>query len=397
MKNKITIVGATGHIGLPLSIIFANKGFDVIGYDINSANVELANKGKMLFMEENGKKEFLKAMKTKRLIFVDKTVEEMREGDFLITVGTPVDEFMNPDLSQLKKCIKSLMPFLSKNSLIILRSTVFPGTSEWLKNFLIKEGIESEVAFCLERVVQGKTFVEISNLPQIIAATSIKARNKAATIFKKIVKKIIFCELKEAEFAKLFSNAYRYIQFAISNEFFTIANSAGLNFEKIRQITKQGYPRAEAMPSAGYAAGPCLFKDTMQLMSANQNNFNLGINAMLINEGLILYIIKKLSSKYNLKKIKIGILGMSFKAECDDIRSSLSYKLKKNLETVCKEVICTDPYVTEDSSLKTLNYTIKNSKIIIIAAPHKIYKKIDFKKKEVFDIWGLTKIENSKL
>ena len=108
MKNKITIVGATGHIGLPLSIIFANKGFDVIGYDINSRNVELANKGKMLFMEENGKKEFSKAMKTKRLIFVDKTNEKMREGDFLITVGTPVDEFMNPDLSQLKKCIKIL-------------------------------------------------------------------------------------------------------------------------------------------------------------------------------------------------------------------------------------------------------------------------------------------------
>jgi UDP-N-acetyl-D-mannosaminuronic acid dehydrogenase len=397
MKNKIIIVGATGHIGLPLSIIFANKGFEVIGYDINSENVKKANKGKMLFLEEGSKNEFSKAIKSNRLTFVDKPSEIMKGGDFLITVGTPVDEFMNPDLSQLKNCIKSIMPFLSKETLIILRSTVFPGTSEWLKKYLKNHKINSEISFCLERVVQGKTFVEIKDLPQIIAATSPKAKQKAAKIFRKITKKIIFCDLKEAEFAKLFSNAYRYIQFAISNEFFTIANSAGLNFEKIRKIIKEGYPRAQAMPSAGFAAGPCLFKDTMQLMATNQNNFNLGINAMLVNEGLVLYIIKQLSSKYDLSKKKVGILGMSFKADCDDIRSSLSYKLKKNLETLCKEVICSDPYVKEDNSLKKLNYTIKNSDIIIIAAPHKIYKKINFKKKKVFDVWGLTKLENSRL
>jgi UDP-N-acetyl-D-mannosaminuronic acid dehydrogenase len=397
MKNKIIIVGATGHIGLPLSIIFANKGFEVIGYDINSENVKRANKGEMLFLEEGCKKEFIKAIKSKRLFFVDEPSEIMNGGDFLITVGTPVDEFMNPDLSQLKNCIKNIMPFLFTETLVILRSTVFPGTSEWLKKYLTKHKINSEIAFCLERVVQGKTFLEIENLPQIVAATSLSAKYKAAKIFKKITKKIIFCDLKEAEFAKLFSNAYRYIQFAISNEFFTIANSAGLNFEKIRKIIKDGYPRAQAMPSAGFAAGPCLFKDTMQLMATNQNNFSLGINAMLVNEGLVLYIIKQLSLKYNLKKKKVGILGMSFKADCDDIRSSLSYKLKKNLETLCQEVICSDPYVKEDKSLKKLNYTIKNSNIIIIAAPHKIYKKINFKKKKVFDIWGLTKLENSKL
>lgn len=397
MKNKIIIVGATGHIGLPLSIIFANKGFEVIGYDINSENIKRANKGEMFFLEEGCKKEFSKAIKSKRLTFVDKPSEIMNGGDFLITVGTPVDEFMNPDLSQLKNCIKNIMPFLFTETLVILRSTVFPGTSEWLKKYLTKHKINSEIAFCLERVVQGKTFLEIENLPQIVAATSLSAKYKAAKIFKKITKKIIFCDLKEAEFAKLFSNAYRYIQFAISNEFFTIANSAGLNFEKIRKIIKDGYPRAQAMPSAGFAAGPCLFKDTMQLMATNQNNFSLGINAMLVNEGLVLYIIKQLSLKYNLKKKKVGILGMSFKADCDDIRSSLSYKLKKNLETLCQEVICSDPYVKEDKSLKKLNYTIKNSNIIIIAAPHKIYKKINFKKKKVFDIWGLTKLENSKL
>ena len=395
--KKITIIGATGHIGLPLSILFANKGFKVIGYDINSDNVKKANKGIMLFKEDNGLAEFKKARKKNNLYFIDKPSDEMKNGDFLITVGTPVDEFMNPDLNQLKKCINSILPYLNSKSLIILRSTVFPGTSEWLKSYLLKKKIKAEVAFCLERVVQGKTFEEIKNLPQIVAATSKNAKKKAANIFKHISKKIIFSDLKEAEFSKLFSNAFRYIQFAISNEFFMIANSAGLNFEKIRKITTDGYPRAGGMPSAGFAAGPCLFKDTMQLMASNQNNFNLGMNSMLVNEGLVLYLIKKLSTEYNLSKKNIGILGMAFKSECDDIRSSLSYKLKNNLNRLCKNVFCSDPYVTEDKSLNDLNYTIKNSDIIIIGAPHKIYKKLNFKNKKVIDIWGMTSIENSKI
>lgn len=395
--KKITIIGATGHIGLPLSILFANKGFKVIGYDINSDNVKKANKGIMLFKEDNGLAEFKKARKKKNLYFIDKPSDEMKNGDFLITVGTPVDEFMNPDLNQLKKCINSILPYLNSKSLIILRSTVFPGTSEWLKSYLLKKKIKAEVAFCLERVVQGKTFEEIKNLPQIVAATSKNAKKKAANIFKHISKKIIFSDLKEAEFSKLFSNAFRYIQFAISNEFFMIANSAGLNFEKIRKITTDGYPRAGGMPSAGFAAGPCLFKDTMQLMASNQNNFNLGMNSMLVNEGLVLYLIKKLSTDYNLSKKNVGILGMAFKSECDDIRSSLSYKLKNNLNRLCKNVFCSDPYVTEDKSLNDLNYTIKNSDIIIIGAPHKIYKKLNFKNKKVIDIWGMTSIENSKI
>ena len=186
--KKITIIGATGHIGLPLSILFANKGFKVVGYDINSDNVKKANKGIMLFKEDNGLAEFKKARKKNNLYFVDKPSDEMKNGDFLITVGTPVDEFMNPDLSQLKKCINSILPYLNSKSLIILRSTVFPGTSEWLKNYLLKKKIKTEVAFCLERVVQGKTFEEIKNLPQIVAATRKNAKKKqqiSLNIFQK--------------------------------------------------------------------------------------------------------------------------------------------------------------------------------------------------------------------
>ena len=303
-KNKITVVGGAGHIGLPLSIVFANKGFDVAVLDKNKSAMELAQKGIMPFKEKDGAKNLKKALK-KKIKFYSKPSNYISNSTIVITVGTPVDDFLNPDMSQIKSCIDSLIPYLSKGQLIILRSTVYPGTSEWLYQYLYKKK-KCDIAFCHERVIQGYTFDEIENLPQIIAASSLLAKKRASNIFKKISKKIVYCSLKEAEFSKLFSNAFRYAQFAISNEFYMLADKANLDFNKIRKITKDGYPRAEAMPSAGFAAGPCLLKDTMQLLSFSRNNFSIGNSSMLVNEGMVLYLIDKLEKKFNLRKKKCG-------------------------------------------------------------------------------------------
>lgn len=385
-NNKITVVGGLGHIGLPLSIILANKGFEVNILDKNTQGIELTKKGVMPFKEKDGAKNLKLALK-KKLFFFSKPSKFISASTIIITVGTPVDEFLNPDMSQIKNCIDCLIPFLKKGQLIILRSTVYPGTSEWLYNYLYKKK-KCHVAFCHERVIQGYTFDEIEKLPQIIAASSIFAERRAADLFKKISKKIVYCSLKEAEFSKLFSNAYRYAQFAISNEFYMLADKVGLDFNKIRKVTKDGYPRAESMPSAGFAAGPCLLKDTMQLLSFSRNNFSMGNSSMLVNEGLVLYLVDKLQSKYRLKSKNVGLLGMAFKAECDDTRSSLSYKMKKFLSTKVKRLLCTDPFVKTDKSLSSLKKTIKESDILILCVPHKNYKKLNLKNKEVIDIWG---------
>tara|TARA_B100002051_G_C16720627_1_gene632199 strand:- start:801 stop:1970 length:1170 start_codon:yes stop_codon:yes gene_type:complete len=385
-NNKITVVGGAGHIGLPLSIVFANKGFDVAVLDKNLLSIEMAKKGKMPFKEKDGNKNLKKALR-KKLKFYYKPSQFISNSTVVITVGTPVDDFLNPDMSQIKDCIDGLLPYLKKNQLIILRSTVYPGTSDWLFKYLSKKK-KCDVAFCHERVIQGYTFDEIEKLPQIIAANSKKAEKRATKIFRKISKKIVYSSLKEAEFSKLFSNAFRYTQFAVANEFYMLADKAGLDFNKIRKITKDGYPRAESMPSAGFAAGPCLLKDTMQLLSFSRNNFSMGNSSMLVNEGLVLYLIDKLEKKYNLKTKKVGLLGMAFKAESDDTRSSLSYKMKKFLSTKVKKIICTDPFVKSDKNLSTLENTIKESDILILCVPHKKYKKLNLKNKEVIDIWG---------
>ena len=137
------------------------------------------------------------------------------------------------------------------------------------------------------------------------------------------------------------------------------------------------------MPKAGFAAGPCLYKDTAQLNTFFKNNFFLGNSAIKINEGLPNYIVKKISLKYNLKNKIVGILGMAFKANIDDSRNSLSYKLRKVLKSHGSNVICSDEYI-KDKNFISKEKLIKISDIIIIGAPHNIYKKINFKKKDTF-------------
>ena len=162
-------------------------------------------------------------------------------------------------------------------------------------------------------------------------------------------------DVEEAELAKLFANTWRYIQFAAANQLFMIANDFGLDFARIRDALKQDYPRLAGMPGPGLAAGPCLLKDTMQLAAFNNNNFTLGHASMMINEGLPLYMVSKLEQQYDLSEMTVGILGMAFKAESDDTRSSLSYKLKRLLRFRAARVLCTDPYAQHDQDLWPLD------------------------------------------
>jgi len=391
MNKKLTVVGGAGHIGLPLSLVFANSGIDVICYDNNEKIINECKKGKIHFKEKNGERELKKAIKNKKIYFTSHLGKINLNSDFIITIGTPVDEFMNPVTDVMYKCIDEIIPYVSKNSLIILRSTIFPGTTEMVQKYVNKFKKNIHVVFCLERVVQGFAIEEINKIPQIIAATSIEGKKRATKLFKKITNKFVYCSPMEAEFSKLFSNAFRYIQFGIANQFFMMAENAGEDFNQIHKVMIKGYPRAGSLPSAGFAAGPCLYKDTMQLLSYAQNNFGLGYHAMLVNEGLVLHIVNKLKKENKLQNKTIGLLGMAFKANIDDTRTSLSYKLKKKLLSYCKNVLTTDPYVNTDKSLKPLKFVLKNSDIIILCAPHTIYKNLHIKNKKIIDVWGFLK------
>ena len=261
------------------------------------------------------------------------------------------------------------------------------GVTRGVEHMFEESGVNVDVAFCPERIAEGKAMEELFSLPQIVSGRTTRARDRAASLFKNLTDSTVELEPEEAELAKLFTNTWRYIKFAAANQFYIMANDHGLDFDKIRKALAYDYPRAADMPGAGLAAGPCLFKDTMQLAAFTDNSFQLGHAAMLVNEGLPLYIVSQLERTHDLSTKTVGILGMAFKGESDDIRSSLSYKLKRILEFRAGDVLCTDPYVTVDQTLKPLETVLEQSDILILAAPHRAYRDL-VTDKPVADVWN---------
>jgi UDP-N-acetyl-D-mannosaminuronic acid dehydrogenase len=167
-----------------------------------------------------------------------------------------------------------------------------------------------------------------------------------------------------------------------------IAHQAGADYNAILHAIRHDYPRAADLPGPGFAAGPCLLKDTMQLASFTSDHFPMGQSAMQINEGLPAYIVDAMSHRFGgLAGKTVGILGMAFKAESDDTRASLSYKLRKLLLWAGAEVLCTDPYVV-DERLIALDEVLARSDILVLGAPHKVYRTLELDAREVVDVWG---------
>ncbi len=384
----ICIVGGLGHIGLPLGISFAKAGKKVMLYDINQHSIDIVSKGKMPFMESGAERPLRETLNKTLFISSDKNVVSACHF-VILTIGTPIDEHLNPKFTLFRKFFDDIMPLLKNGQHIIIRSTVYPGTTEKVRDMLKQNGIKVKVSFCPERIAEGKAMEELGSLPQIVSSFDDNAVKEAGKLFLSLTKQVIHLKPIEAELAKLFTNVWRYLQFAISNQFYQIAAQNGLDFYKIYDAVTRDYPRTKGFAKAGFAAGPCLLKDTMQLAAFANNNFFLGHSAMLINEGLPNFIIQKLKEKHDLKNKTVGILGMAFKGNSDDERESLSYKLKKALMIEAKKVLCSDPLV-KDNRLISAEELVKKSDIIIIGATHSEYKKLklNFKTKTIVDMWN---------
>jgi UDP-N-acetyl-D-mannosaminuronic acid dehydrogenase len=393
-QADITVVGGAGHVGIPLVLAFAQAGMTVNINDLNEATLATLKSGKLPFIEHGAAPLLTKALADNRLIFSSSPGMISRSGPVIVTIGTPVDEFLNPVQAPVQRCIDDLLPHLSDDQLLVLRSTVYPGTTDWLHDYLARLGRKNKIAFCPERVVQGYGVKELREMPQIISGTTPEAEREAADLFHRIAPELVVVKPLEAEFAKLFNNAYRYIEFAATNQFYMIAKSAGADYQAIMKAMKHNYPRAKSFPGPGFSAGPCLFKDTMQLAAYARNQFGLGHAAVQVNEGLVLQLVDDLRRAYDISGMTIGLLGMAFKAEIDDTRASLSYKLKRTLQMTARNVLTTDPFVTTDPAILPLDHVVENSDILILCTPHAAYKDADLKGKPVVDVWGFLKNAN---
>jgi UDP-N-acetyl-D-mannosaminuronic acid dehydrogenase len=388
------IVGGCGHVGLALGIVLAAKGgASVELLDIDADKVATVNSGCMPFLEKDADAMLRNVVGKGLHATLDSSC--LCDADVVITVvGTPVDEHLNPTVTDLYQTVDALTEQMPPGSLLILRSTVYPGITKLVYDRIQARGRAIQVAFCPERITEGNAIQELTKLPQIIAAFEPEARDRARQLFLSITSTIVELQPLEAELAKLFTNSWRYLNFAVSNQFYMLAESYGLDFYRIHDAVTRDYPRMGSFARAGFAAGPCLLKDTLQLAAFASNNFFLGHAAMLVNEGLPNFLVNQLR-EHDLHNRCVAILGMAFKAESDDRRDSLSYKLKKLLQVEAGEVLCTDPYVA-DASLVSLEEAVERADILILGAPHAVYRGLEIPPgKLALDVWGVWAIDHS--
>jgi UDP-N-acetyl-D-mannosaminuronic acid dehydrogenase len=387
-SRDIAIVGGCGHVGLPLGIAFADVGLTVTLFDTNAATVDQVAAGKLPFLER-GAEEPLQRLVGAGTLVPTMVPESVSDAEHVVVViGTPVDAHLNPDPKSVPAAVGALVPHLRDGQHLVLRSTVYPGVTAMVERLIAESGLAVDVSFCPERIAEGKAMTELYSLPQLVSSRTPAGLAAARRLFGHLTESTVELEVEEAELAKLFTNTWRYIKFAAANQLYMIANDYGLDFERIRSALRQDYPRAADLPGPGLAAGPCLLKDTMQLAAFNNNNFTLGHASMMINEGLPLYLVYRLEQRYDFTDMTVGILGMAFKAESDDIRSSLSYKLRRLLRFKASRVLCTDPYVTDDPDLAPLEQVVEQSDLLLIGAPHRCYTDLDVDV-PIIDIWNL--------
>jgi UDP-N-acetyl-D-mannosaminuronic acid dehydrogenase len=375
-------------VGLPLGLVFADAGLDVVLFDIDDVAIDTIRAGKMPFFERGADEVLARVLASGNLTLSSDPSSVGAVDVVVVVIGTPVDEHLNPDPGAVVRAIEGMLDHLHDGQLLVLRSTVYPGVTAMVERLLARHDRQIDVAFCPERIAEGQAMTELHALPQIVSGRTPAAVERASALFGTLVDQIIPIGVEEAELAKLFTNTWRYIKFAAANQLYMIATDFGADFDVIREAMTRDYPRAADVPGPGLTAGPCLLKDTMQLAAFNNNGFMLGHASMMVNEGLPKYLVDQIEKEHDLSTMTVGVLGMAFKAESDDIRSSLSYKLKRLLRLKAERVLCTDPFVTVDPDLMPLEDVVAAADLLVVGAPHAVYRDLRPTVPTV-DIWNV--------
>lgn len=385
IENRFTLgVIGVGRVGLPLGVSFARKGINVIGFDINEELIKKINSKIAPFLEQNLQEYLNDAIESNKFVATNDHSLLQNTDVIVITVGTPLNVHSVPDYSQLFSALSKIVQYPLTNKLLIIRSTSAPGTLENIvkpyieKHTNLKVGEDLFLAACPERIAEGKAIEEFHNLPEIIGGVTETCSKLASEIFRKLNsnKKIFITTPKSAELAKLFANVYRYVNFALANEFGLIAEEHGEDAHEIIKFVNEDYTRGK-IPTPGLTGGPCLSKDGYFL--TQHMPFPEFIQmASKLNENIPHHVIKKLKHEMekdnkSLVNCKVAVLGLAYKSGIDDIRHSPAVKLADVLKGEGCDVITYDPYVNPNSNA-SLTDVVQDVDAIIIATNHPEFK-----------------------
>ncbi|MFB6271469.1 MAG: nucleotide sugar dehydrogenase [Salinibacter sp.] len=394
MTQTVSVIGGGGHVGLGMSLVLANNGSFVYGIENDASKIDLINDGQMPFHEADGDQYLQQALEHQQLRMTDDPSVVADSDVVIVVIGTPIDENFNPVMAPLRDVTMSIVDHVQKHQLIVLRSTVSPGTTDMIRRLLEEKtgwtvGTDFDLVFAPERVAQGKAIREMQSLPQIIGAFDNSGYERAASFFQSFLDaECIPLSPLEAEIGKLITNMTRYVNFALANEYHLIGDTFGVNMNKIIDACNRDYPRLN-LPSPGpNVGGPCLYKDGWFLIERIPYN-ELISTAFQINEGMPMQIAQKISDLPQVKKVTI--LGMTFKANSDDIRNSVSFKLKKQLETLGYRLTLVEPHLDGYDDLAE----IAGSDAVVLMTPHDEFRDlcaiqdcVDNPDCLYVDIWG---------
>jgi len=359
-EYDVCIVG-TGRVGLPLGLSLTEVGVNVVGVDLDDNLRAEVNNGRMPFHEPG----YDELVASKKLV-LHPTPEEVvpKSATVIITVGTPLHNHIETDLSQIQRVLEGLKDHFRKDQTIILRSTVAPGTTTYVRKWIERNtdftvGDDIKLCFCPERIAEGVAYTELRSLPQICGAEDDESRESAAELFGKLAPEIMRTNFITAELVKLFNNISRYINFAVANQFALIADNFGANIYETRHLANHDYPRCNlAMP--GFTAGTCLRKD-FGMINEWSPYPDMLVSAWKMNEFTPAMLVDQLMQRTKIHDCKVAVLGFTFKKDTDDIRDSLVPKLCRYIHRqLPMELRVTEHHLPDPIQEPSANEPIKN-------------------------------------
>ncbi len=397
MPTTVAVIGGGGHVGLGLSLMLADVGHTVAGIDINLANNARIMSGEMPFHEDGAAPVLARVLQSGRFVIHDDHSAVAEAEVVIIILGTPIDANLNPDLKPLRQAVAAVAPHLRRGQLIMLRSTIAPGTTDSLRRLVEDQtglvvGTDIDMVFAPERVIQGKALTELPKLPQLIGAFDDAAYARAEAFFLTFLQSRCFhLSPVEAEMGKLMTNMFRYVQFALANEFQLLADMHGANVFKILDACNYEYPRLRLPDPGPNVGGPCLYKDGWFLLEGVPFN-ELIATAFRINESMPAQIKRRLAATKSIRRV--AVLGMTFKANSDDTRNSLSFKLCRILENGNFDVLRLDPMLPEHTDWGVLQQV----DAVVLMTPHDAFADLATIHRHVgrddvlyADLWGFWK------
>ncbi len=371
-QNHLVAVIGLGRVGLPLALSFADRGLRVLGIDHDPGLLEALRAARMPFAETGTQELLERVCASGRLELAERAVDAAPADDIVITIGTPSFSHLESDLRQVRAAVDDLMPLLRAGQSLVLRSTIAPGTTEFVAGYIekrreLKVGEDVFVAHAPERIAAGRFLAEITTLPCIVGGVGERSTERAAALFEVFGAPIVRTTPVQAELAKIWTNILRYANFALPNLLMMDCDRYGASVFEVIELINRDYPRG-GIAQPGMTAGTCLRKD-FAFSEERSNAPGMLLAVSRVHEAVPLFLVEGIRRRIgSLSNRKVAVLGLTFKRGTDDERDSLSPKLIRLLERELADVAVCDPHAATPT--QSLGDAVQDAEVVVLATNH---------------------------